>query len=192
MESNDYLILAVVGMPASGKSEVLKLLKEKYDFHHLYYGDITFDELKKRGLEVNEKNERFVREDLRSSGDLGIYSRYMIPKIDEALKKGAKNIILESMYNIYEFEIIKEKYDGNFKVLAIHSDADVRLKRINSRPDRKLTDEELYSRQISEAKKLQKGSVISIADFHYVNNGDDMNLFEKELEVLMENKILKK
>jgi dephospho-CoA kinase len=185
------LVLAVVGMPATGKSEVIKKLKDQFDFYHLYYGGITLDEVKRRGLELNEANEKFVREDMRSSGDMGIYSRFMIPKIEEAIQSGYKNILLESMYNIYEYEIIKEKYGENFKVLAIHTDTDIRIKRINSRKERALSKDELINRQISEAKKLQKGTVISFADFNYTNNDDDMEKFEKDLEEILKNKILK-
>lgn len=192
MESKDeerLLVLAVVGMPATGKSEVLKTLVDKYKFYHLYYGGITIDEVKRRGLEVNEVNERFVREDMRKSGDMGIYSRFMIPKIEDAIKNGYKRILLESMYNIWEYELIKEKYGKNFKVLAIHSDFDVRLKRIGSRVDRKLNLDELNSRQISEAKNLGKGTVISLADYHIVNNGDDMGVFENDVNNFIQNQL---
>jgi dephospho-CoA kinase len=188
---DEILVLAVVGMPATGKSEVIKKLKEQFNFYHLYYGDITFDEMKRRNLEVNEINERLVREDLRSGGDLGIYSKMILPKIEEAIKTGEKRILLESMYNIYEYEVIKNMYGENFKVLAIHTDTDIRIKRLNERKDRRLTKGELISRQISEAKNLQKGTVISFADFHYTNNGDDMEKFEKDLEEIIKNKILK-
>jgi dephospho-CoA kinase len=192
VKNEEILILAVVGMPATGKSEVIKKLKEQFNFFHLYYGGITLDEVKRRGLEINEVNEKFVREDMRKSGDLGIFSKFMLLKIEEAIKNGEKRILLESMYNIYEYEYIKNVYGNNFKVLAIHTDADIRIKRINERKDRKLTEEELVSRQISEAKNLQKGTVISFADFHYTNNGSDMETFEKDLEDIIKNKIFKK
>jgi mRNA interferase MazF len=180
--SSDLIVLAVVGMPATGKSEVIKKLKDKYGFFHLYYGDVTFDEIKKRGLEINEKNERIVREELRSGGDLAIYSKLILPKIEEAIKKGEKRILLESMYNIYEYEVIKNKFPESFKVLAIHSNEDIRIKRINERKERPLTMEELKSRQVSEAKNLGKGTVISFADFHFLNNGSNMQVFEQDLD----------
>ncbi len=182
IKDEKLLILAVVGMPATGKSEVLKTLVDKYNFYHLYYGGITIDEVKRRGLEVNEVNERFVREDMRKSGDMGIYSRFMVPKIEEAIKNGYKRIILESMYNIWEYELIKEKYGENFKVLAIHSDTEKRIQRANARADRPLTRDEMNSRQISEAKNLGKGTVISLADYHIVNNGVHMYNFESDVD----------
>lgn len=196
MESNEIgenlLVLAVVGMPATGKSEVIKKLKDKFGFCHLYYGDVTFEELKRRGLDINEANERLVREDLRKDGDLGIYSKMLLPKITDAIQRGEKRILLESMYNIYEYEVIKNSFGKNFKVLAIHSDQNIRLERLQTRKDRRLTEEELVSRQISEAKNLQKGTVISFADFHYVNNGSDMDIFEKDIDQLISDKIIKK
>jgi dephospho-CoA kinase len=186
---NKLLILAVVGMPGSGKSEVLKTLVKEYNFSHLYYGDITFDEMKRQGLEVNEKNERFVREGLRASGDMGIYSKMILPKIEQEIQQGANKIILESMYNVHEFEVIKDRYKDSFKVLAIHSDRGIRIKRLNSRPDRKLTEEELTSREISEAKNLWKGTLIAMADYHFLNNGSDMAKFEADLRKLLEEKL---
>jgi dephospho-CoA kinase/mRNA-degrading endonuclease toxin of MazEF toxin-antitoxin module len=182
---DEVLVLAVVGMPATGKSEVIKKLKVDFDFFHLYYGDITFDEVKRRGLELNEVNERLVREDFRASGDLGIYSRFILPKIQQAIAEGHTKILLESMYNVFEYEIIKETFPNNFKVLAIHSDEEIRLKRIGSRSDRRLTKEEMDSRQISEAKKLGKGAVIALADFHLINNSNSMEVFEHDLNLLL-------
>ncbi len=182
VENKDLLILAVVGMPATGKSEVIKSLKEKYNFYHLYYGDITFDEVKRLGLELNEQNERIAREGLRASGDMAIYSRLILPKIQKAISEGYTKILLESMYNIYEYEVIKQAFPENFKVLAIHSDEEIRIKRINSRKERKLTASELESRQIAEAKNLGKGTVISLANYHFLNNGEDMQKFEQEMD----------
>ncbi len=194
MESNDseLLILAVVGMPGSGKSEVLKTFVKDYNFFHLYYGDITFEEVERLGLELNEKNERIAREGLRASGDLAIYSKLMLPKIENAIANGEKRIILESMYNVHEYEVIKEKYKHNFKVIGIHSDRNVRVKRLNVRKIRGLTEEELISREVSEAKNLWKGTLIAMADYHFINNGDDIEKYTKEFNILIKEKILKK
>lgn len=192
MDKENILILAVVGMPASGKSEVLKLLEKKYNFFHLYYGDITFDEIKKRGMEITQDNEKLVREELRSGGDLSVYSKLLLPKIENAIETGYKNILLESMYNIYEYEYIKDFYGDRLKVLAIHADRDVRMERIKNRKERSLNEDELQKREIAEAKNLQKGSVIAYADFHYINNGSDMDKFKTDIEDLLDKKILKR
>ena len=54
-------IIAVTGLPGSGKSTVVDYLVQK-GFHRVYFGQVTLDELKNRGLEVNEQNEKEVRE----------------------------------------------------------------------------------------------------------------------------------
>lgn len=190
MESNsDLLIVTVVGMPGSGKSVVLETLVKDYNFFHLYYGDVTFDEMKRQGLEINEVNERKVREGLRANGDQAIYSKMLMPKIMDAIAAGNKRIILESMYNVFEYEIIKNKFGDSFKTIAIHADREVRKKRLNERKIRKLTSEELDSREISEAKNLWKGTVIALADFHYINNGSDIQIYNQEMHKLFKEKL---
>lgn len=188
-DKQDLMLLAIVGMPGSGKSELLKTLVDEYNFTHLYYGDITFDEVKRLGLEINETNERIAREGLRKSGDLGIYSKLMVPKIEDAVKEGSKRIILESMYNVQEYEVIRDRFGASFKVLAIHSDKDVRQKRLSQRKIRGLTEEELTGREISEAKNLWKGTLIAMADYHYINNGNDMASFCNDLKSILKNKL---
>lgn len=188
-KSEELLILAIVGMPGTGKSEVIKTLVKDYDFSHLYYGGITLDEVKKRGLEQNQENEKIVREELRKELGLGAYSIKILPEIEKAISQGKKLIVLESMYNVFEYEIIKSKFTFNFKVLAIYSDFDIRVRRLLVRNERKLNGEQLVERQIDEAKNLGKGAVIAMADFHFINNGSDMRQFELDLESLIEQKL---
>ena len=57
-------VVAIVGMAGSGKSEVARQF-EKTGYIRIRFGDITDEEVKKRGLPLNEENERQVREQLR-------------------------------------------------------------------------------------------------------------------------------
>ena len=52
------MIVAVIGLPGCGKSEVIKHLLEKGNFSRVYFGDVVFDEMKKRNL---EKRRVFVK-----------------------------------------------------------------------------------------------------------------------------------
>ena len=52
-------VVAIVGMPGSGKSEVAKVF-ERDGFKKVRFGDITDEEISKRGLELSEENERNV------------------------------------------------------------------------------------------------------------------------------------
>lgn len=60
-------IISIQGLPGSGKTEVINYLMKKYGWPKVYFGEVTFDEVRRRGLEINEKNERAAREGLRKN-----------------------------------------------------------------------------------------------------------------------------
>ena len=68
------IIVAVVGLCGAGKSEVTSIFVEN-KFEKVYFGDVTFDEMKKRNLEVTPENERLMREELRATNDMAIYAK---------------------------------------------------------------------------------------------------------------------
>ncbi len=79
-------VVAIVGMAGSGKSEVAHQF-EKSGYVRIRFGDITDAEVKKRGLELNEANERQVREQLRKEHGMAAYAKLNLPRIDKTLKK---------------------------------------------------------------------------------------------------------
>jgi len=54
-------IVCIVGMAGSGKSIVSDELV-KHGFGYIRFGQITLDKIKKDGLELNEANEKKIRE----------------------------------------------------------------------------------------------------------------------------------
>ena len=96
-------IIAVLGLPGSGKSVVIDYLIKKYGWPKIYFGEVTFDEMRRLGLEVNEKNERRVREGLRKKFGELCYAKRVAKKI---LQLGSAPIILlESMYSSTDITI---------------------------------------------------------------------------------------
>ena len=69
-------IIAVVGMCGSGKSEITKFFTDK-GWSSIYFGGVTMEELKKRGMPVNEKNEK--RKLQNWSRSLSVSSRSRFP-----------------------------------------------------------------------------------------------------------------
>lgn len=169
-------IVAVVGMCGCGKSVATEEFIKK-GFEKIYFGAVTFDILKDRGMEINEANERKIREELRASGDKGIYAKIYLPKIEEAYKKG--NVVIESMYSWSEYKYVKERFGDAFKVLAIVTDSGLRRKRLQNRTFRPMTPEESLSRDVSEIENVEKGGPIAIADHYITNNGTAEELVQK-------------
>ena len=164
------IILAVVGLPGSGKTEAINYLMGKYKWPKVYFGDVTFDEMKLRGLDINEKNERFVREDLRAKYGQLIYARKVIEKIKNI--KEDVNILVESLYSWDEYLEFKKEFGDSFKILAIYSSPETRIKRLSSRPVRPLSREEVESRDYSQIENLKQAGPIARADFTIVNEGE--------------------
>ncbi len=166
-------IIAVVGMCGSGKSVAVEEF-EKAGWKKIYFGEATFLKMKELGLEINEENERKVREMLRASGDKGIYAKIFLPEIEKAIKKG--NVVIESMYSWSEYKIVKEKFGDQFEVLCIATNAKLRRERLKVREFRPMDEKTSLSRDYSEIENIEKGGPIGIADYYILNNGTAQTL----------------
>ena len=168
-------VIAVIGMCGSGKSEAVKYF-ERNGYRKVYFGEVVIDELKSRGLEINEKNERIVRESLRKEFGMGVMAIKSIDKIKNYLNYS--NVVIESLYSWEEYKILREEFGDSFKLLNIFTTKSLRYQRLKDRPFRPLTNEEAKSRDFGEIEKLDKGGPIAFADFTVFNDStlDDLNL----------------
>ena len=167
-------IIAVVGMCGSGKSVAVEEF-EKRGWKKVYFGAATMNILRERGLPVNEENERAVREELRSSGDKGIYAKIFLPEIKQLYAEG-HNIVIESLYSWSEYKYIKEEFGDAFSVLAIITNTPLRRERLQTRDFRPMTPAESLSRDYAEIENIEKGGPIAIADYNILNNSSKEHL----------------
>ena len=175
-------IVAVVGMCGSGKSVAVEEF-EKRGYQKVYFGQATMNVLKERNLPINEENERKVREELRSSGDKGIYAKIFLPEIERLHKQG--NVVIESMYSWSEYKYVKDKFGDAFSVLAIITNTPLRRERLLIRDFRPMTFEESKSRDYAEIENIEKGGPIVIADYNILNNSSKED-FIKEINTFLD------
>ncbi|MBE9478283.1 MAG: AAA family ATPase, partial [Chloroflexi bacterium] len=97
-------VVSIVGMAGSGKSEVARVF-EASGFTRVRFGDITDGEVKKRGLELNEENERIIRELLREEYGMAAYARLNLGRIDSALKHF--DVVVDGLYSWEEYTLLK-------------------------------------------------------------------------------------
>jgi dephospho-CoA kinase len=174
-------VISIVGMAGSGKSEVARVF-ENSGFKKVRFGDITDEEVKKRGLQLNEENERHVRQQLRQEHGMAAYAKLNLPKIDTWLK--SSNVVVDGLYSWEEYTLLKSRYKDDFHVVAVWASPGTRYKRLAKRQVRPLTTEEAASRDIAELEKTNKGGPIAMADFTIINETSLKDL-EKETEKVL-------
>ena len=159
-------IVSVVGMTGSGKSEVAARF-ENNGFTRIRFGDVTDEEVKKRGLSLTEENERMVRESLREEHGMDVYARLNKPRIDTVLIDS--NVVIDGLYSWEEYLFLKEEYGDNLCVVAVWSSPEIRYSRLIARQNRGLTHEEAASRDRAEIENVNKGGPIAMADYTIIN-----------------------
>ncbi|MBC8274654.1 MAG: AAA family ATPase [Chloroflexi bacterium] len=166
-------VVSIVGMAGSGKSEVARIFARN-GFKKVRFGDVTDEEIKKRGLKLNEENERYVRQQLRKEHGMAAYAELNLPRIDALL--GSSDVVVDGLYSWEEYTLLKSRYSDNFHMVAVWASPKTRYKRLSNRAVRPLTVKEAAGRDVAELESTNKGGPIAMADFTIIN--------EKSLEDL--------
>lgn len=181
-------IIAIVGLPGSGKTEIGKFFID-LDFQPIRLGQLTLDEVKKKGLTPGEASERPIREELRRKHGMGAYATLNFPQIDTLLEKG--NVIVDGLYSWEEYLEFEKKYDKKLTVIAVYASPRVRYQRLLTRKwdkekdikmiNRSYTEKQAKKRDYAEIGYLHTGGPIAMADFTIINEGSKTEL-SKNLE----------
>ncbi len=174
-------VVSIVGMTGSGKSEIAGVF-EKSGFIRIRFGDITDEEIKKRGLELAEKNERYIRELLRQEYGMPAYAKLNLPRIDSARKHS--DVVVDGLYSWEEYTFLKDYYGKDFYVVAVWASPKTRYARLSSRLNRRLTVEEASSRDRAELENINKGGPIAMADFTIINESSLENLKKEARKII--------
>ena len=168
-------VVSIVGMAGAGKSDVSRVF-EQNGYTRIRFGDVTDGEIKKRGLEPNESNERLVRELLRGEGR-DVYARLNQPKIETALK--SSDVVIDGLYSWEEFVYLKGLYGENLYLVAVWASPRTRYARLDRRSQRRLTPEQAAGRDKTEIENIAKGGPIAMADFTIVNESSRDELIKE-------------
>jgi len=183
-------IICITGLCGAGKSVVSDFFV-KNDFQYVRFGQLTIDEVKKRGLEVSEANERMVREELRKTHGMAAYAILNLPKFDELIQMG--NVIADGLYSFEEYKILKNHFGDALAVISVYAPPKLRYQRLTERNtdgdvdvrNRPLTAEEAKTRDYSEIENLNKGGTIAMADFTIINT-KDIKFLEEQIKEIYE------
>ncbi len=174
-------VVSVVGMTGAGKSEVSRVF-EQNGFIRVRFGDVTDEEVKQRGLELNEANERNIRELLRQEHGMAAYARLNLPRIDSALEHS--DVVIDGLYSWEEYIFLKTYYEEAFWVVAVWTSPRRRHQRLTTRPERPLTVEEAGNRDRAEIENINKGGPIAMADFTIINESSIEDLRQEAERII--------
>jgi len=184
------ILVCIVGMAGAGKTTAADMLVE-HGFQFVRFGQITLDILQKRGLPVNEKNERTVREQVRKEHGMGSYATLNIPKFDALLKQG--DVVADGLYSWSEYKILKEKYGERCVTLIIYASPKTRYERLAVRERqatdvdarfRKLSPAEAKARDYAEIENIEKAGPTAMADY-LINNEVSLDDLRHEIETFV-------
>ena len=171
-------VVAVVGMPGSGKSEVARFFSDR-GYTTIRFGEITDTAVKEKGLPLTEENERQARESIRKEHGMAAYAKLSVPRINNALQKS--NVVVDGLYSWEEYLHLKDYYGDRFFVVATWASPQDRYKRLGSRKVRPLALQESIGRDRAEIENINKGGPIAMADFTILNTGS-MSDLKKQVE----------
>lgn len=175
--------LALVGMPGAGKTVCAKHLQTK-GYFSLRFGAVVVDEVRRRGLEVNPRNERIVREELRQEQGMAAMAVISLPRLQQALRTHS-HIVIDGLYSFSEYKLLNERLGAPLLLVAIAAPRHLRYQRLAGRSDRPLTPSEALERDLLEIERLEKGGPIAMADYTLLNEGAPVDLLRK-LDALLD------
>lgn len=203
-------VYGITGLPGSGKSIISRLARNQ-GVHIVSMGDVVRKEAEKQKCPpavaaVNLRKyygknviaERCVNEIIQHSKN----SRYNKNTTTKIYKTNNKNksshrkfkkveqdvYIIEGIRSPYEVNIFKKNFK-NFKIIAIHSNPDLRYNRLKRRKrEDDSPDYRTFMERDRRELKFGIGSVIALADFMLINEGP-IPIFKNNVRALIENEI---
>jgi dephospho-CoA kinase len=176
-------IIAFTGMPCSGKTEAVEIAKNR-DIPVIRMGDMVWEEVKNRGLPLDEKNVGSIADQMRKDFGKDIWAQRTLKKISSSDESDL--IVIDGIRNVEEIETFKKELGEDFVVVAITSSDETRCKRFLQRgraDDSK--DAKDFEKRDERELSWGLGTVIESADI-VVSNEGTIKDFKKEIQKLLD------
>lgn len=161
-------VVCVVGMPGSGKTTVAKVA-ESMNIFTITTGNIIREEIKRRGLEYTEANDRKMAAWFHQYGK----ERELIRRVvDKILDSGSPDpILIEGLRSPEQINELKKRLRGEeLSILAVHCSPELRYKREKSRPRFVKDGYRFIKRRDRDELAKGLGNLIVMADYMIVND----------------------
>lgn len=184
-ENNRVIIVGVVGRNGSGKDEIVKRLKAKYDVPLMSTGDITREIAKESGIEPNRDNLHKITQECWAKYGREYYPGRIAKKVIENEWKIAGWTGIRPPSDV---KIIKQFLGNNFILVNVEiTDIRVRFERLAKRGEERDAKvyEDFLEQERSENEIFQLDETISMANYSILNDGTLADL-HKEIDKFAE------
>lgn len=179
-EKKQKTIIAVVGLPGSGKSTTSDFFRKK-DLPVVVFGKVINDYIDKKNLPHTEEVHREMREGLRRKYGMAALVILNEKALKEALKKNMI-MVIDGMRSWEEYVYLKDKFPHvRIVILALYADKALRYKRLSIRSHRSTHFGE--ERDINELIGTNMGPTIAFSDF-LIKNNFSIEDFQDKLELV--------
>jgi dephospho-CoA kinase len=176
-------IIAFTGMPCSGKSEAVNVAMSM-GIPVVRMGDAVWEETKKRGLELNDKNVGRIAQEMRETHGKDIWAQRTISKIRSL--SSPECVIVDGVRSIEEVDTFKTVLGSDFVLIAINASDETRMKRVLKR---KRVDDNTNIKDFEERDKRELswglGKVLSVADI-IVDNDNGLDEFQERIRRILQ------
>ena len=166
-------IIAIIGMSGSGKGTVVEHITTNYHVPSVYFGGMVYEEVARRGLDI-VRDERAVREDMRTTEGPAVLAKRAAARAQEELANGAPFVVLDGVYSWSEDVYLRGLFADHYISIATIMPKQLRYDRVLARNDahRSYTREQIMRRDVEEIEGLEKGGPIAFADHYLLNTAD--------------------
>jgi len=174
------IVLAITGMPASGKSTCADAISKKKNVERIKLSDYIWGWLKEQGIKKTSVTGAMFGLYLHT-----VYNDTPIIKWTKKqvkARKGAKVILLDSVRTMEEYLKFRKKYNSRFRLIAVVASPPLRKAREikRARFGQNITEKSFEMRDAEELK-IGIGSVIALAD-EYIDANQSKKAMLAEME----------
>jgi dephospho-CoA kinase len=169
------IVIAVTGMPGSGKSTVARVIARRLGYPLLVMGDVVREEVARRGLELTVHNIEEVARRLRELRGPGAIAELIVEK---ARALNTQGVVVDGVRSLDEVKVLSSL--GRVYIVAVHSPPNLRFQRMISRGrEGDVRSPEEFRFRDEANLRLGIGDVIALADYMIVNNSTLEKLIEE-------------
>jgi dephospho-CoA kinase len=178
-------LIAITGMPGSGKGEVQKIIRERTKAPVVMMSHAVEEDMRAKGITDINSNIREYATELRKKHGKGVVAELCFPMID---KLESDVVIIDGIRAPEEVKAFKRKYGDDFILLSVHASPETRFERLKARGkswDMQSIDE--FRDRDNKELSWGLGEAIAIADQSVANEGTVDELRGKVLDFMKNN-----